>query len=82
VNPNIEKTLAVITFATWIAFFFVDRLWQQTLAEAVSRQEGTYGEMYGPVSFFRPAFFYSAAFLSLACAFLLFRRANSSHGHR
>jgi hypothetical protein len=74
VNPTITKTVSILTIVAWGAFLFLDHLWQQCLTEAASRQAGTYGEIYGPVSFFRQTFLYSAAVSSVACAFLLFRR--------
>jgi hypothetical protein len=77
VNRTLEKTLCIVTFTAWLTFLYLDYLWQQCLTDAVVRQAGTYGEIYGPVSFFRPTVLYSSAGLSLACAFLLFRGASS-----
>ncbi|MFZ9024476.1 MAG: hypothetical protein ACO3BO_06985, partial [Anaerohalosphaeraceae bacterium] len=49
----------------WIVFLWLDKLWNEVMAQAVSEKTGTYGELYGPLSFFRPAVLYLALILTL-----------------
>ena len=58
------KILAIINIIFWAIFIFVDKAWNNVLAEAVSSGQKTYGELYGPLSFFRPAILYGALLLT------------------
>ena len=66
------RTLAaVLTLVCWFGFLALDALWRSVVWEAVSRREGTFGELYGPVSFFRPVALYAALAGTLLCVVLL-----------
>ena len=49
----------LLTLLVVIAGFFVDYGWQQVLLNPVSGENVTYGEMYGPLSYFKPVFLYA-----------------------
>jgi hypothetical protein len=61
----LEVVLAIATVAAWAAFLYLDSLWNACLSRAVQEGSKTYGEIYGPLSFFRPITMYSALALSL-----------------
>jgi hypothetical protein len=61
-------TLAVATAAVWAMFLYLDALWNICLSQAVADGSQTYGEIYGPLSFFRPIALSLALGLSLTCA--------------
>ena len=69
--------LGIAIVVGWISFLFLDSLWNRTLREAVSAASGTYGELYGPLSFFRPAAMYFAFVVSIVSALMLIRDALS-----
>ena len=50
-----NNVLSAMTVCSWTAFLFLDHKLQQVTAQAVQDQSGTYGELFGPLSFFRPA---------------------------
>jgi len=60
--------LAVATFAVWVMFLYLDALWNACLSQAVAGGDRTYGEIYGPLSFFRPIALFLTLGLSLICA--------------
>ena len=64
--------LSLINLFLWFAFVWVDRIWGDVLFDAVSRKQGTLGEIYGPISFFRPVILYSALALTIILSFSLF----------
>lgn len=53
--------LSVVTACSWAGFLWLDIRFQQVMSQAVRSRSGTYGELYGPLSFFRP----TALFISL-----------------
>ena len=55
--------LQIVTILPWAFFLYIDYFWQEILKEAVTN--GFYGEIYGPLSFFRPIFLYSAIALTI-----------------
>lgn len=59
--------LSAATVAAWVAFLFLDVQWNACLSRAVEAGNKTYGEAYGPLSFFRPLVLYVAFSLSLVC---------------
>ena len=63
----LKVTLAIATVTAWAGFLFLDSLWCACLSRAVKEGSRTYGEIYGPLSFFRPLSMYSALALSLLC---------------
>lgn len=67
----LKVELSVATVMAWAAFLFLDSLWSACLSRAVEEGSKAYGEIYGPLSFFRPLSMYSAWALSLLCAGLL-----------
>jgi hypothetical protein len=57
--------LCVATFLAWLGFIYLDHLWNQCLSHAVTEGRKTYGEIYGPLTIFRPIAMYLALTLSL-----------------
>lgn len=66
------KILSAINLVLWLIFVWMDNAWNEVLHEAVLRQEATYGEMFGPISFFRPIVLYSALILTIIISVLIF----------
>ena len=54
----------------------MDEIWNDVLREAVIRKEATYGEMFGPISYFRPKVLYSALAVSIIILVILFTIRN------
>jgi len=67
----LKITLAITTILIWSAFLYLDSQWNACLRQSVEQGSKTYGELYGPLSFFRPLSMYLALALSLLCAGLL-----------
>jgi hypothetical protein len=63
----LKIALCLATAAMWMAFLCLDSQWNSCLTHAVTEGKKTYGEMYGPLAFFRPVVMYSALSLSLIC---------------
>ena len=59
-NLCMKKALSIIIIIFWGLFIWIDRIWSEVIAGAVADKLGTYGELYGPLSYFRPAALYSA----------------------
>ena len=57
---KIQRTCIILGVGLWIAFYFIDSSFQNVVSEAVQRKEGLYGEMYGPLSYFRSLCLHSA----------------------
>lgn len=57
--------LCVATLLAWLAFIYLDHLWNQCLSRAVAEGSRTYGEIYGPLTVFRPLSMYVALTLSV-----------------
>jgi hypothetical protein len=70
--------LAVATTAGWAMFLYLDAFWNACLSQAVAAGSRSYGEIHGPLSFFRPIALFLALGLSLICAA---SQAFSSHPH-
>lgn len=66
--PTVRILVAAITIVLWVLLAIVDLTWLAVVHDAVTGRTGSYGEMYGPLSFFRPILFWSAAICSVACA--------------
>jgi len=60
-----NRLLSIVIIIFWGLFFWVDKFWNEVIAKAVTEKLGTYGESYGPLSYFRPIIFYSALALTL-----------------
>jgi hypothetical protein len=63
----IKFTLCGAAIAAWAAFLYLDAMWNSCLSRAVEDGKMRYGEMYGPLTFFRPVALYVAFSLSLVC---------------
>ena len=57
-------------------FLWIDKLWNEVLYQAVGEKLGTYGELYGPISFFRPVALYLALILTLSLVIMNLIRVN------
>ena len=60
-----KKILPISVIIVWGLFLWIDKLWNEVIGNAVSAKLGTYGELFGPLSFFRPVVLYLAFFLTL-----------------
>lgn len=67
----VKLIIAVLTILSWMTFLYLDTQWNAVLSRAVAEGNKTYGELYGPLSFFRPVSLYSALILSLVSVGLL-----------
>ena len=56
----IATRAATLSIILWLLFLGAEYYWSSVISEAVSNKAGTYGELYGPLSFFRPVFMYGA----------------------
>jgi hypothetical protein len=63
----LKIALCCATIAAWLAFLCLDSQWTACLTRAAEEGTKTYGEMYGPLTFFRPVVMYAALSLSLVC---------------
>jgi hypothetical protein len=70
-STRVKITIAVASVLAWAAFLYLDAQWNACIGRAVEEGKKTYGELYGPLAFFRPLSMYSAFALSLACVALL-----------
>lgn len=70
-----KKILPISTIVFWILFLWVDKLWNEVIKKAVVEQLGTYGELFGPLSFFRPIILYLALTLTI-CLMVIYIRRN------
>ncbi len=66
-----EVSLMIATAGAWAVFLDLDSLWGACLRSAVEEGKRVYGEMYGPLSLFRPAAMWTAAALSVGSITLL-----------
>ena len=75
---KIIKILAVTNILLWVLFFLIDVAWNDVVREAVSAGQKRYGEMYGPLSYFRPRVLYLAlaTTLSLSGSVFINRKKN------
>jgi hypothetical protein len=67
----LRTTIGVCTLLSWSLYGYFDYWWTQTLITAVKEQRGKYGEIYGPLTFAKPASFWLAIFLTIACIVLM-----------
>ncbi len=73
----LRQPIAVLTGLSWGFFLLVDYHLQKVVAQAVADRSGTYGELYGPLSFFRFLLLIISLALTIAAiCFLLLRRSN------
>lgn len=64
-------SLAVLSLIAWVVFLLVDSAYHQAIVSTA----GTYGEMYGPLSFFHPVIKWIALTATAClCAVELFDR--------
>lgn len=63
----LKIALGVFTVIVWSLFLFLDVQWNECLQRAVREGNRTYGELYGPLIFFRPTAMYLSLGLSLTC---------------
>jgi hypothetical protein len=64
----LRVALAVATVGAWCVFLYLDALWSECLQRAAEDGKKVYGEMYGPLSFFRPISMWTAVTLSVVTA--------------
>lgn len=64
-GPLLKVAVCLATIVAWGAFIFLDSQWNACLSHAVEEGKKTYGEIYGPLTFFRPATMYLALGLSV-----------------
>jgi hypothetical protein len=65
-----KRISALVSVLGWITFIVIDYHWNRAISEAVELRQGTYGEIFGPLSFFRPIALYSSFCLSLFTSIL------------
>ena len=66
-----KKILSIIAVGFWCLFLWIDKLWNEIMEKAVAEKLGTYGELFGPLSFFRPIVLYTAFTLTVCLAILI-----------
>ncbi len=54
------KTTAVISLVAWLGFYLLDRTLDGVITDAVTTGTQTYGELYGPLSFWKPIVFWGS----------------------
>jgi len=59
------KILSIINILSWGIFILIDKAWNNVIMEAVSNGEKTYGELFGPLSFFRPLALYGSLIITI-----------------
>jgi hypothetical protein len=69
-----KKILSISIIVFWGLFLWLDKLWNEVIAEAVVKKMATYGELFGPLSFFRPAILYLALALTLCLTIVNMKR--------
>ena len=74
------KIISCLNLFLWTVFIWIDRIWNDVLREAVLRKEATYGEMFGPISYFRPKILFMAFALTVIIPILVFTIPNNSKG--
>jgi len=58
-----NRILSVLLLVVWISYLFCDFYLLDELEKAISSADATYGELYGPASFFHPYLKYGATVL-------------------
>lgn len=71
------KLISISTALSWIAFLLIDFSYLGVIHQAVLDKNGTYGELYGPISYFRPIFLCISLLLTLICLCILFFKSNN-----
>ena len=74
---KIQRTFIILGVVLWIAFYFIDSSFQNVISEAVKRKEGLYGEMYGPLNYFRSLCLHSALVVTIVGFTLLWKGSTS-----
>ena len=59
------KILAITNLIFWLIFILLDKAWNNVITEAVSAGQKTYGELFGPLSFFRPLALWASLLLTI-----------------
>jgi len=65
-----RKILSILAIVSWVVFLWIEKLWNEVMEKAVAEKLGTYGELFGPLSFFRPIVLYSAFALTVCLAIM------------
>ncbi len=73
---KIIKIASGINLILWITFIWLDNIWNDVLKEAVTRKDGVYGELFGPVSYFRPKILFLAILFTIIVVIMIFRLKN------
>lgn len=60
-----KKIVMLLTIVFWVLFLIIDVNYGRVMSDAVKMKNGTYGELMGPLSFFRPIFLYGSFLLTL-----------------
>jgi hypothetical protein len=71
---GLKTWLSIVTTFAWLGFVVLDHHFQKLVEQAVRDRAGTYGELFGPLSFFRPAFLVLALALTAVALVLLASR--------
>ena len=66
-----RKLIGILTALSWVAFVLMDIQFQKVIERAVADRVGTYGEIIGPLSFFRPVSLWVALSLTALALILL-----------
>jgi len=69
--------LNIIVVVLWSLFLFADFVWQDVMITAVNGRQATYGEAFGPLSYFRPKILYLAFSLTCLNALLVFLKVKN-----
>ena len=75
-SPLVLRIVSVANVVLWAEFIWVDLLWNDVIESAVVQRQGLYGELFGPISFFRPILLYTAFGLTVLLAVLTFFQKN------
>jgi hypothetical protein len=67
------RIFAISSCLGWIAFIIIDYYWNHIISDAVQLRQGSFGELYGPLSFFRPIILYTSILLSFITSVLVLR---------
>jgi hypothetical protein len=76
---SMREFIAIINVLLWSVFIWMDRLWNNFLQDAISRKEGiVYGDLFGPLSYFRPKILFLSYAVSLVLAVMIFYNKKES----
>jgi hypothetical protein len=76
---SMRELIAILNVLLWSIFLWMDKLWNNFLEDAISRKEGiVYGELYGPLSYFRPKILFLSYVATLVLAVMIFYKKKDS----